>query len=373
VTTVSRQTNADLIRLEHADSLNLSETLKSLLERGEALDRVAQIIERKIDNGTYVSNDPLATLIGHTRFASLYAKTKQQLFPDVWALLNLYKSRYPDPDIEMTLCTRLYKIASNDTDPTRRDIAKGMRDVGTEIALPTLEAILFDHTTNSNVKKMIAEAIESAGVVTAEALLAMFEAKSRTVFVALVSEAIAAIKERAITLKASRLSDEVNRPIPESRNPRPSKATWLLVVDQLSEIELQLHSHIKRRLQERYGTDNDSWWVEGIPLTIRQECAQRRELDRDRQEPFNYTYLLDLKTVLDKNWSLFEPDFAKIRQLVSLKKDFLRQIEEFNVLRNRYAHPIRAPEPDSKASDDDYKRVSEMAGKVAAFCGRATE
>ena len=82
---------------------------------------------------------------------------------------------------------------------------------------------------------------------------------------------------------------------------------------------------------------------------------------------------MDLKTVLDKNWSLFEPDFANIRQLVSSKKDFLKQIEELSLLRNRCAHPIRAPEPDSKASDDDYNRVSQMARQIAAFCGRATE
>ncbi len=86
MTPPSLQTNADLVRLEHADSLQLSETLKSLLECGEALDRIVAIIERKIDNGARVVNDELAALICHTKSASLYAKTRQQLFKDDWAL-----------------------------------------------------------------------------------------------------------------------------------------------------------------------------------------------------------------------------------------------------------------------------------------------
>src|SRR5436309_14243402 len=99
MTAPSAATNADLVRLEHADSLQLSETLKSLLERGEALDRAVVIVERKIDEGAYVLKDQLAALIGHTKSASLYAKTREQLFKDDWALLCLYKSLYPDPNI----------------------------------------------------------------------------------------------------------------------------------------------------------------------------------------------------------------------------------------------------------------------------------
>ena len=118
--------------------MQLSETLKSLLERGEALDTVVAIVERKIDEGAYVLNDQLVALICHAKSASLYAKTRRQLFEDDWALLSLYKSRYPDPDIEKHLTARLYEIAPNDAEPRRRYIVYAMRDVGTAAVLPTL-------------------------------------------------------------------------------------------------------------------------------------------------------------------------------------------------------------------------------------------
>lgn len=196
MTTLSPQANADLVRLEHADPLQISETLKSLLDRGEALDRVVAIIEVKIDNGAYVVNDQLAALIGHTKSASLYAKTRQQLFKDDWAQLCLYESWYPDPDIEKTLSTRLYEIAPNDAEPKRRYIVDAMRDVASEIVLPTLEAILFDHTPSLKVKQMILQVIESAGVFSVDALLEKLEAGSQKDFLTSVAAAIAAIRKR---------------------------------------------------------------------------------------------------------------------------------------------------------------------------------
>src|SRR5262249_26702757 len=158
--------------LEHADTLQFGDTLKSLLDRGEALDAVAAIVERKMEAGGYVLYDQLAALIGRTKSASLYAKARKQLFADDGALLCLYKSSYPDTEIEKRLMARLYEPAPNDTDWRRRDIVNAFRDVGTVAVLPTLEAILFDQTPSLQVKQMILQAIESAGVFNADAMLA---------------------------------------------------------------------------------------------------------------------------------------------------------------------------------------------------------
>ena len=116
---LSPATNADLVRLERARDIELIDTLKSLLDRGEALDTVAAIVERRIDAGTYVISEQLAALIGRTKSASLYSKTKEQL-KDNSALLALYKSGYPDPDIEKELTTRLYEAAPIDGDIWRQ-------------------------------------------------------------------------------------------------------------------------------------------------------------------------------------------------------------------------------------------------------------
>src|SRR5262249_47006128 len=126
----------------------------------------------------------------------LYAKARKQLFEDDGALLSLYKSRYPDPEIEKRLMARLYETAPNDTDWRRRDIVNAFRDVGTVAVLPTLEAILFDQTPSLQVKQMILKAIESAGVYNADAMLASFETGSRKTFLTLVAKAIETIRER---------------------------------------------------------------------------------------------------------------------------------------------------------------------------------
>jgi hypothetical protein len=178
-----------------------------------------------------------------------------------------------------------------------------------------------------------------------------------------------------LALKGSRLGEELSLPIHEvlkTQKPRQAPLTIPAppsLVEHLKTIEVQLHSHIKRRLQERYGTENEAWWFDGIPEAIRVECAQRRERDRARQEAFNYTYLIDLKTVIEKNWPIFEPDFAKIRALASSKKGFLDQITRLNEVRNRHSHPPRSPKPDSKVAVEDHDYVSKMAACVAGFCG----
>lgn len=98
----------------------------------------------------------------------------------------------------------------------------------------------------------------------------------------------------------------------------------------IHDIEVQLHRHIRHRLQAQFGDDGDAWWVEGVPLSIRQECVTRREADPDRDEPYAYTYLIDLKSILDRNWPLFEPDFLKVRKAISSKKELLDLLVHLN-------------------------------------------
>ena len=60
--------------------------------------------------------------------------------------------------------------------------------------------------------------------------------------------------------------------------------------------------------------------------------------------PFNYTYLIDLKVILDKNWNIFELNFQRISKRVRSKKEFLDKIDKLSKIRNKYAHPTRTPQ-----------------------------
>lgn len=192
----SAQTNADLVRLEHASGQKLEETLEVLLDRGEALDKTAEIVERKMESGVYIPNARLAELIGLTKAGSLYLRARSQLCKDNWALLTLYKNHYPYPEVERLLCERLYEMASNDAEPQRGYIVDAMRDVASVVVLPTLESILYDHAPSLKAKQVIAQAIDFVGVSSLEGFLVIKEADSRKRFIESVMAAVMAVKKR---------------------------------------------------------------------------------------------------------------------------------------------------------------------------------
>jgi hypothetical protein len=108
-----------------------------------------------------------------------------------------------------------------------------------------------------------------------------------------------------------------------------------------------------------------------------------READPARDEPYHYTYLIDLKKIMAKNWGIFEEDFARLRNVFSnslaksglapteqcegkpvldlfKKNQFLELLDRINDVRNRHAHPVRAPDPDS----DEYSNDLRLAGML---------
>ena len=190
-----------LVRLQHASAHELDDTLQALLGYPEALDRVVAIVNSKIDAGSYFTNQSLASLVSQTRASQLYAKVRGQLLEDRWTLVTLYESQYPDPEIEKNLCDRLYKIASDDSAPLRRNILDAMRKVGSEAVLPTLEAILFDLEPIAKVRKAFAGAL---------GVLGNLEARSRIEFVRSLALAIEDIKNRVTST-----SETVNLGAPE--------------------------------------------------------------------------------------------------------------------------------------------------------------
>jgi hypothetical protein len=200
---LSPQTNAALLRLQHADDYLVNDILRELLDSGEGLNQVASIVEAKLDERVHILYETLSTLIAITKSKRLYEKKKDDLLRDNTASLVLYKSGYPDPEIEKKLCDRLYKIFSDDAEPWRRIITEAMCDVGTVQVLPTLEAILFDLKSTAQVKQIFANALVNSSeepTVLATAAIYGLEASSRASFVELLTLSIDAIKQRGITL-----------------------------------------------------------------------------------------------------------------------------------------------------------------------------
>lgn len=106
-------------------------------------------------------------------------------------------------------------------------------------------------------------------------------------------------------------------------------------------VEERLHMFIGRRLQQAFGEEETKWWHQGVPQPIRKKCADRREEDPNRRPLYNYTDLIDLKDIMDKNWRHFENDFRKVKGQVMSKKEFLDGLVRLNEIRKSVMHPVR--------------------------------
>lgn len=137
----------------------------------------------------------------------------------------------------------------------------------------------------------------------------------------------------------------------------------------VQDLEVALHGYVKQRLQEVFGTAEEAWWVKGVPLLIRQACAERREADPGRDEPFAYTYLIDLRTILEKNWLQFEPDAKRVAGAPLSRKAVLDCLQQANDIRNRYAHPIRAPQRGSAGYESDLENAERVLECVGGLMG----
>ncbi|MDP2952151.1 MAG: tetratricopeptide repeat protein [Chloroflexota bacterium] len=129
--------------------------------------------------------------------------------------------------------------------------------------------------------------------------------------------------------------------------------------------EETLHLFIEQRLKQAFGESEGEWWAKGVPLPIRQKCAQRREEDPRRKPPFGYTDLIDLAGILDKNWRYFEGDYQRVKDKVKSKKEFLDNLARLNEIRRTVMHPVR-----DTPTDADHEFARWMLEVIRDFVGR---
>jgi hypothetical protein len=115
-------------------------------------------------------------------------------------------------------------------------------------------------------------------------------------------------------------------------------------------IEVRLHRFIKQAFIQEYGEDN--WWRGGVPDRIRADCAATRERDADpADDAYCYTTLMNLREIVDKQWSVLGPHLPKSIQ--SDKQAFLADLRRLNGIRNAVMHPVRS----DRFSDADFEFV----------------
>jgi DNA sulfur modification protein DndB len=104
------------------------------------------------------------------------------------------------------------------------------------------------------------------------------------------------------------------------------------------EVQLKLFNGVVAKLRQAFPNKED-WWVEGIPLKVRNECVSRREQDPDRLDPEQYLDLIDYKSIAAQNWELFKDEFSLEEK--GGKEAQLKWIQQLNTIRNKISHPER--------------------------------
>ncbi|MBI4203223.1 MAG: hypothetical protein HY532_08955 [Chloroflexi bacterium] len=127
----------------------------------------------------------------------------------------------------------------------------------------------------------------------------------------------------------------------------PSVEAYIL----LARIETKLHTFIIDGLWEKFGEDEKEWWARHVPLPTRKECSERREQDPKRLPLHRYMDLIDLKSVIEKNWDLFQSKFPS--EYGDNRKLLLQDFDRLNQLRNEVMHPLRGQQWD----EDDIQFV----------------
>lgn len=129
----------------------------------------------------------------------------------------------------------------------------------------------------------------------------------------------------------------------------------------VSTAEVGIHRLVQMKLEREFGPNEDGWWRQGIPSSIRVKCASRREEDDDPcTTPYAYMTLIDLSAVIYKNWSLFESEFPKDYRANRRQLEF--DLLRLNRIRNAVMHPVK----ERKWSEDDFvfvRLMCELFGK----------
>jgi hypothetical protein len=103
-------------------------------------------------------------------------------------------------------------------------------------------------------------------------------------------------------------------------------------------------------LEIEFGSNESGWWHQGISKEIRGKCQQRREDEESdpRPEPYCYTDLIDLRAILDKQWTIISKYLP--RQATSDKKALLDDLMRLNQIRRMVMHLVRGGTP----TEDDF-------------------
>jgi len=114
------------------------------------------------------------------------------------------------------------------------------------------------------------------------------------------------------------------------------KPAYFVCIPAMREVELGWKRLIRSVLRRQFG-DEDKAWNDGVPESIRIAAATLAERRKGQDSKWDCLYIVDLKTILDRNWKLVEPKIASRKRFE--KKCLMESLDRLNEIRNDLSHP----------------------------------
>ena len=126
----------------------------------------------------------------------------------------------------------------------------------------------------------------------------------------------------------------------------------------LKEINIEVQKYIFRKFKEKYGTENDAYWNDGVVNKDIKTNAYRTSLDdsaNDRLPLENYLFFIDYKAIVEhkKQWPLFKDVFNIPEPGEKGLAKNLKWMNRINELRRIPAHPTES----RRYKKDDFKYI----------------
>ena len=124
----------------------------------------------------------------------------------------------------------------------------------------------------------------------------------------------------------------------------------------------RIFHHVIRTLKAKFGEENDAWWVEGIPSSVRMSCTNEWESKKRRGLCESYLYLINYQDIATANWKLFGGNFALDEKDTGNRKKCVEWIKQLNDIRSKTHHPERG-----KLTAEEIEFVEKIAQKVELY------
>ncbi len=128
--------------------------------------------------------------------------------------------------------------------------------------------------------------------------------------------------------------------------------------DMIDDINRILFEDVMRKLREKYGSDKEAWWIQGVPRAVRNGCDQRYNDSDGTRERWRFLTLANYSDIVihNDNWDLFKDHYNFYGK--GKKAELVRWIGRINTSRTITHHAEKGPL--SKEDVDFVRRVHQL-------------